>query len=64
DDGTIRIGRDFDLDPMGPAIEGGVGINAQLSHNFSLHGDVSYQQKLRKTGISGASFSGGIRYQF
>nr|WP_273789467.1 autotransporter outer membrane beta-barrel domain-containing protein [Bartonella sp. ML70XJBT] len=64
DDGSIHIGRDFDLDPMGPAIEGGVGINAQLSHNFSLHGDVSYQQKLQKTGISGASFSGGIRYQF
>ncbi|EJF88394.1 outer membrane autotransporter barrel domain-containing protein [Bartonella vinsonii subsp. arupensis OK-94-513] len=64
DDGTIQIGRSFDLDPMGAAIEGGVGINAQLSHNFSLHGDVSYQQKLQKTGISGASFSGGIRYQF
>ncbi|WP_425523232.1 autotransporter outer membrane beta-barrel domain-containing protein [Bartonella taylorii] len=64
DDGTIHIGRDFDLDPMGPAIEGGVGINAQLSRNLSLHGDVSYQQKLQKTGISGASFSGGIRYQF
>ncbi|WP_375636844.1 autotransporter outer membrane beta-barrel domain-containing protein [Bartonella sp. AP152HLJHH] len=64
DNGTIQIGRDFDLDPMGPAIEGGVGINAQLSHNFSLHGDVSYQQKLQKTGISGANFSGGIRYQF
>ncbi|WP_375656195.1 autotransporter outer membrane beta-barrel domain-containing protein [Bartonella sp. MR63HLJHH] len=64
DDGSIHIGRDFDLDPMGPAIEGGIGINAQLSHNFSLHGDVSYQQKLQKTGISGANFSGGIRYQF
>nr|WP_273783631.1 autotransporter outer membrane beta-barrel domain-containing protein [Bartonella sp. AU15XJBT] len=64
DDGSIHIGRDFDLDPMGPAIEGGVGINAQLSTNLSLHGDVSYQQKLQKTGISGASFSGGIRYQF
>ncbi|MCZ2158402.1 autotransporter outer membrane beta-barrel domain-containing protein [Bartonella sp. 220] len=64
DDGTIQIGRDFNLDPMGAAIEGGVGINAQLSHNFSLHGDVNYQQKLQKIGISGASFSGGIRYQF
>ncbi|WP_208437317.1 autotransporter outer membrane beta-barrel domain-containing protein [Bartonella taylorii] len=64
DDGTIQIGRNFDLDPMGTAIEGGIGINAQLSHNFSLHGDVSYQQKLQKNGISGASFSGGIRYQF
>ncbi|WP_375676564.1 MULTISPECIES: autotransporter outer membrane beta-barrel domain-containing protein [unclassified Bartonella] len=64
DDGTIQIGRDFDLDPIGTAIEGGVGINAQLSHNFSFYGDVSYRQKLQKTGISGASFSGGIRYQF
>ncbi|WP_375612557.1 autotransporter outer membrane beta-barrel domain-containing protein [Bartonella sp. AA9NXGY] len=64
DDGTIQIGRDFDLDPMGTAIEGGVGINAQLSHNFSLYADVSYRQKLQKTGISGASFSGGIRYLF
>ncbi len=64
DDGTIQIGRDFDLDPIGTAIEGGVGINAQLSHNFSLYADVSYRQKLQKTGISGASFSGGIRYQF
>ncbi|WP_208438381.1 autotransporter outer membrane beta-barrel domain-containing protein [Bartonella vinsonii] len=64
DDSTIQIGRSFDLDPMGAAIEGGVGINTQLSHNFSLHGDVNYQQKLQKTGISGASFSGGIRYQF
>ncbi|UNE53550.1 autotransporter outer membrane beta-barrel domain-containing protein [Bartonella machadoae] len=64
DDGSITIGRDFDLDPMGATIEGGLGISAQLSHNLSLHGDVSYQQKLQKTGISGASFSGGIRYQF
>ncbi|WP_375703332.1 autotransporter outer membrane beta-barrel domain-containing protein [Bartonella sp. AD13SXNS] len=64
DDGKIQIGREFDLDPAGTAIEGGLGINAQLSHNIALHGDVSYQKKLQKTGITGASFSGGIRYQF
>ncbi|WP_375703763.1 autotransporter outer membrane beta-barrel domain-containing protein, partial [Bartonella sp. AD13SXNS] len=64
DNGNVQISKNFDLDPMGTAIEGGVGINAQLSHNFSLYGDVSYRQKLQKTGISGASFSGGIRYQF
>ncbi len=64
DDGKIQIGREFDLDPAGTTIEGGLGINAQLSHNIALHGDVSYQQKLQKTGITGASFSGGIRYQF
>ncbi|WP_273760526.1 autotransporter outer membrane beta-barrel domain-containing protein, partial [Bartonella sp. ML70XJBT.G] len=61
---AIYIDKDYKLDPMGSLLEGGVGINAQLSSNISLHGDVSYQQKLQKTGISGASFSGGIRYQF
>ncbi|MBB6160157.1 autotransporter outer membrane beta-barrel domain-containing protein, partial [Bartonella doshiae] len=64
DDGKIQIGDIFDLDPMGASLEGGVGINANLSQNFSIHGDVSYQQKLQETGITGASFSGGIRYQF
>ncbi|WP_074381614.1 autotransporter outer membrane beta-barrel domain-containing protein [Bartonella doshiae] len=64
DDGKIQIGDIFDLDPMGASLEGGVGINAKLSQNFSIHGDVSYQQKLQETGITGASFSGGIRYQF
>ncbi|UNF44947.1 autotransporter outer membrane beta-barrel domain-containing protein [Bartonella krasnovii] len=64
DDQALHIDKDYKLDAMGAAIEGGLGINAQLSTNLSLHGDVSYQQKLQKTGISGASFSGGIRYQF
>ncbi|WP_017195921.1 autotransporter outer membrane beta-barrel domain-containing protein [Bartonella birtlesii] len=61
---VIYIDKDYKLDPMGSSLEGGFGINAQLSQNVSLQGDVSYQQKLQKTGISGASFSGGIRYQF
>ncbi|UNF46634.1 autotransporter outer membrane beta-barrel domain-containing protein [Bartonella krasnovii] len=64
DDQALHIDKDYKLDAMGAAIEGGLGISAQLSTNLSLHGDVSYQQKLQKTGISGASFSGGIRYQF
>ncbi|WP_208442455.1 autotransporter domain-containing protein, partial [Bartonella raoultii] len=64
DDQVISIDKDYKLDPMGSFLEGGLGINAQLSSNVSLHGDVSYQQKLQKTGISGASFTGGIRYQF
>ncbi|WP_254492295.1 autotransporter outer membrane beta-barrel domain-containing protein [Bartonella sp. B1099] len=64
DDQSLHIDKDYKLDAMGSALEGGLGINAQLSTNLSLHGDVSYQQKLQKTGISGASFSGGIRYQF
>ncbi|WP_425548553.1 autotransporter outer membrane beta-barrel domain-containing protein, partial [Bartonella pachyuromydis] len=41
-----------------------LGVNAQLSQNIALHADVNYQQKLQKAGISGASFSGGIRYRF
>ncbi|UNE53823.1 hypothetical protein [Bartonella machadoae] len=64
DDGAITIGRDFDLDPMSPAIESGIGINVKLSHSLALHGDINYRKKLQKTGLTGASFSGGIRYQF
>ncbi|WP_342212225.1 autotransporter outer membrane beta-barrel domain-containing protein [Bartonella kosoyi] len=64
DDQAIYIDKAYQLDPMGSLLEGGLGISAQLSTNLSLHGDVSYQQKLQKTGISGESFSGGIRYQF
>ncbi|EJF79784.1 outer membrane autotransporter barrel domain-containing protein, partial [Bartonella sp. DB5-6] len=63
-DKAIHIDKNYQLDSMGSAIEGGLGISAQLSPNVSLHGNVSYQQKLQKTGISGASFSSGIRYQF
>ncbi|EJF79013.1 autotransporter outer membrane beta-barrel domain-containing protein [Bartonella doshiae] len=64
DEDTIQIGKDFNLDPTGTSLEGGVGINANLSQNFSIHADVSYRQKLQKAGISGADFSAGIRYQF
>ncbi|WP_273723540.1 autotransporter outer membrane beta-barrel domain-containing protein [Bartonella sp. AU18XJBT] len=62
--GTIQIGEPFHLDSMGDSIEGGLGVNAQLSQNIALHADVNYQHKLQKTGISGASFSGGVSYQF
>ncbi|WP_208432859.1 autotransporter outer membrane beta-barrel domain-containing protein [Bartonella taylorii] len=64
DDEAIHINKNYQRDPLGSFIEGGLGISAQLSPNISLHGDVSAQQKLQKTGITGASFSGGIRYQF
>ncbi|EJF75626.1 autotransporter outer membrane beta-barrel domain-containing protein [Bartonella alsatica] len=64
DNEAIYIDKDYPLDPMGSFLEGGVGISAKLSQNVSLHGDISYQQKLQKTGITGTNFSGGIRYQF
>ncbi len=64
DEGTIRVGDDFRLDPMGSAIEGGIGVNAQLFQNIALHGDISYKQKLQKAGISGTTLSGGLKYHF
>ncbi|WP_441296306.1 autotransporter outer membrane beta-barrel domain-containing protein [Bartonella harrusi] len=64
DDHTIQISDTFPLDPVGPAIEGGLGINVKLSRSLALHGDINYRKKLQKTGISGTNFSGGIRYQF
>ncbi len=64
DDKAISIDKDYKLESMGTSLEGGLGINAQLSQNIALHADVNYRQKLQKTGISGANFSGGIRYKF
>ncbi|MCZ2159075.1 autotransporter outer membrane beta-barrel domain-containing protein [Bartonella sp. 220] len=54
----------FQLGAFGSSLEAGLGFNAKLSQKFALHGDVSYQHKLTKAGFSGASFSGGVRYQF
>ncbi|WP_246789968.1 autotransporter outer membrane beta-barrel domain-containing protein [Bartonella taylorii] len=54
----------FQLGAFGSSLEAGLGFNAKLSSQFSLHGDVVYQHKLNKAGFSGTSFSGGIRYQF
>ncbi|WP_273755235.1 autotransporter outer membrane beta-barrel domain-containing protein [Bartonella sp. MM73XJBT.G] len=61
---TIDIVEPFRLDSMGSSLEGGLGINAQLSKNIALHADVNYQHKLQKSGISGVNFSGGMRYRF
>ncbi|UJM33673.1 autotransporter outer membrane beta-barrel domain-containing protein [Bartonella henselae] len=54
----------FQLGAFGSSLEAGLGFNTWLSPKFALHGDVVYQQKLTKAGFSGASFSGGLRYQF
>ncbi len=61
---TIEVGDTFYLDSMGSAIEGGLGVNVQLTNNIFVHGDASYQQRLSKTGMSGASFSGKLQYRF
>ncbi|WP_375613825.1 MULTISPECIES: hypothetical protein [unclassified Bartonella] len=44
DDQTFHIDKYYKCDPSGSSVEGG----PQLSANLSLHGDVSYQQKLQK----------------
>ncbi|MBB4076879.1 outer membrane autotransporter protein [Bartonella fuyuanensis] len=61
---TIDIVEPFQLDAMGSSLEGGLGINAQLSKNIAIHADVNYQHKLQKAGVSGINFSGGMRYRF
>ncbi|WP_332065676.1 autotransporter outer membrane beta-barrel domain-containing protein [Bartonella sp. CB189] len=64
DDSAIKIGDSLHLDSRGASIQGGIGVDAQLLQNVELRGDVSYQYRLQKSGISGVSFSGGIRYRF
>ncbi len=54
----------FKLGAFGSSLEAGLGFNAKLLPQFSLHADILYQHKLNKAGFSGTSFSGGVRYQF
>ncbi len=62
---TLQIGKkSFQFSPLQTCLEGGLGVNANLSPNINLHGDISYQHKLKKVGISGIHLSGGMRYRF
>ncbi|WP_208431895.1 autotransporter outer membrane beta-barrel domain-containing protein, partial [Bartonella bovis] len=54
----------FQVGMFGSSMEAGVGVQAQLSSQIAVHGDVVYQQKLTKAGLSGSTFSGGLRYRF
>ncbi|WP_375703795.1 autotransporter outer membrane beta-barrel domain-containing protein [Bartonella sp. AD13SXNS] len=60
----VQFGDEFQLGAFGSSLETGVGLKAQLSSNFALHGDVTYQHRLSKAGFSGTIFSGGLRYRF
>lgn len=60
----VQFGDEFQLGAFGSSLETGVGLKAQLSSNFALHGDVTYQHRLSKGGFSGTIFSGGLRYRF
>ncbi|WP_455476361.1 autotransporter outer membrane beta-barrel domain-containing protein [Bartonella sp. B17] len=61
---TVHFKDAFQLGAFGSSLEAGLGFNVKLFTNFALHGDVVYQHRLNKVGFSGASFSGGLRYQF
>ncbi|WP_273755359.1 autotransporter outer membrane beta-barrel domain-containing protein [Bartonella sp. MM73XJBT.G] len=61
---SVNFSDSFKLGAFGSSLEAGVGFNAKLLPQFSLHADILYQHKLNKAGFSGASFSGGVRYQF
>ncbi|WP_208441778.1 autotransporter outer membrane beta-barrel domain-containing protein [Bartonella raoultii] len=62
---TVQIDKNsFQLSPTGTSLEGGLGIHAHLSQNIALHGDVSYQRKLKEASETGISVSAGMRYRF
>ncbi|GAA4664789.1 autotransporter outer membrane beta-barrel domain-containing protein [Bartonella pachyuromydis] len=62
---TVQIDKkSFQISPIGTSLEDGLGINAHLSQNIALHGNVSYQHKLKKVGESGISLSAGMHYRF
>lgn len=60
----VSFKKDFQLGDLGSPLELGVGFNARLSPKFVLHGDIIYQHRLTKAGVSGASFSAGLRHLF
>ncbi|WP_144754449.1 autotransporter outer membrane beta-barrel domain-containing protein [Bartonella saheliensis] len=61
---SVQFKDTFKLGAFGSSLEAGVGFDVKLLPQFSLNADVLYQHKLNKAGFSGASFSGGVRYQF
>ncbi|WP_375666428.1 autotransporter outer membrane beta-barrel domain-containing protein [Bartonella sp. TT121SHDZB] len=61
---SVRFKDSFQLGTFGSSLEAGLGVNARLSQNLAIYGDLVYQHKLSKGGFSGISFSGGLRYRF
>lgn len=62
--GEVFLGDTFRLGRFGTSVEGGVGVNATLSKNLSLYADAAYQQHVGKSGVSGFTVTGGLRYSF
>ncbi|WP_455476806.1 autotransporter outer membrane beta-barrel domain-containing protein [Bartonella sp. B41] len=61
---SVRFSDEFKLGSLGSSLEAGLGVNVKLLPKFTVHGDFLYQHKINKAGFSGATFSGGLRYQF
>ncbi|MEN3929704.1 autotransporter outer membrane beta-barrel domain-containing protein [Microvirga sp. W0021] len=60
----VYLGDTFRIGDFGTSIEGGLGVNATVSKNLSVYGDVAYQHRVGKSGVSGVSLTGGLRYSF
>ncbi|MFT4342913.1 autotransporter outer membrane beta-barrel domain-containing protein [Bartonella bacilliformis] len=63
-DQFVYIHDAFRLGAFGSAIEGGFGVNAQLTSAVMVYGDLVYKHKLSTFGFTGTSVSGGLRYRF
>ncbi|MFT4346284.1 hypothetical protein [Bartonella bacilliformis] len=63
-DQFVYIHDAFRLGAFGSAIEGGFGVNAQLTSAVMIYGDLVYKHKLDTFGFTGTSVSGGLRYRF
>ncbi|KEG21753.1 autotransporter outer membrane beta-barrel domain-containing protein [Bartonella bacilliformis] len=64
DNSTITMGDQFHVDSVGSSLEGGLGFVSEFSNSLSLHSEINYRCALQRSGTSGTSFSGGIRYRF
>lgn len=62
--GKVFLGDNFRLGRYGTAVEARLGVSATLSKNLSLYADAAYQHKVGKSGVSGVSINGGLRYSF
>jgi len=60
----VFLGDNFHIGAFGTQIEGGLGLNLDMTKNASLYGDVSYQGRVGDGGSNGLSLNGGLRFQF
>jgi len=64
DGDRVFLGDNFRIGEFGTHIEGGLGVNLDMTKNASLYGDVTYQGRVSDGGSNGLSLNGGLRFQF